>query len=355
MVIGLFGPGPLNPWNQGWLLAGPLGPDPVQLWLGWTYFRSGPWELPPGANPAYGLELGTAIYFADAIPLLALLLKAVRGFVDIPQYVGPWLLVCGVLQAVVGWRLIGLVTRDPLARVCGAGLMLLQPMLVNRMAGHTPLAGQWTILAALYLTCTPTHGRRTTLAWVALLGVTSLIHAYLLAMVLPLWAADWLRRAKTRGALIELVAAPLAVALALWCAGFFLLRGGYASGPGHESGRYGSWNFDLLAFADGGAWSALLPDLPDPGHWEAGSSYLGLGALLLIALGLVALARRPTGVPQRLWPLLAVLVALLAFAVTPHITIGGRGTTLFTRRTGCFRSVGHCAIPSGWSGHSPMP
>ena len=191
MVIGLFGPGALNPWNQGWLLAGPLGPDPVQLWLGWTYFRGGPWQMPPGANPAYGLELGTAIYFADAIPLLALLLKAVRGFVEVPQYVGPWLLACGMLQAFLGWRLIGLVTRDPLARVCGAGLMLLQPMLVNRMAEHTPLAGQWTILAALYLACTPKHGLRTTLAWVALLTVTSVIHAYLLAMVLPLWAADW--------------------------------------------------------------------------------------------------------------------------------------------------------------------
>jgi hypothetical protein len=330
LVIGIFGLASLNPWNQGWLLAGPLGPDPVQLWLGWTYFKSSPWLLPPGANPAYGLELGTAIYFADAIPLLALLLKALRGLGDIPQYVGPWLLACGILQGIMGWRLIGLATSDPLARLCGAGLMLLQPMLVNRMAGHTPLAGQWTILAALFLACSPAQGRRTALAWIALLAVTSLIHSYLLAMVLPLWAADWLRRVRTRGSLAELAAAPLAVGLALWCGGFFLLRGGYASGPGHDSGGYGTWNFDLLAFADGGAWSALLPDLPDPGHWEAGSSYLGLGALVLIGCGLVALTRRPVALPRRLWPLLAILLALLVFAVTPHVTIGGRGGTLVT-------------------------
>jgi hypothetical protein len=329
LVIGIFGLAPLNPANQGWLLAGPLGPDPVQLWLGWTYFRSGPWLLPPGANPAYGMELGTAIYFADAIPLLALALKAARGLIDIPQYVGPWLLICGVLQAVLGWRLVGLATSAPLARLCGAGLMLLQPMLINRMAGHTPLAGQWTILAALFLACSPANGRQTTLAWIILLAVTSLIHSYLLAMTLPLWFADWIRRPRTRTSIIELAAAPAAVGLALWAGGFFLLRSGYTSGPGHESGGYGSWNFDLLAFADGGAWSALLPDLPDPGHWEAGSSYLGLGVLALIAAGLLALARRPVGMPPRLWPLVVVLLTLLAFAISPHVTVGGKGGTLF--------------------------
>ena len=68
VVVVTFGFGPLNPRNQGWLLAGPLGPDPVQLWLGRQYFRDAAWALPPGANPDYGMELGTAIYFADAIP-----------------------------------------------------------------------------------------------------------------------------------------------------------------------------------------------------------------------------------------------------------------------------------------------
>ncbi|MFC7542081.1 hypothetical protein ACFQU2_24930 [Siccirubricoccus deserti] len=42
VVLVVFGLGPLDPRNQGWLLAGPLGPDPVQLWLGWTYFARAP-------------------------------------------------------------------------------------------------------------------------------------------------------------------------------------------------------------------------------------------------------------------------------------------------------------------------
>ncbi|MBL6457478.1 hypothetical protein JMJ55_19275 [Belnapia sp. T6] len=333
VVLAVFGLGPINPHNQGWLLAGPLGPDPVQLWLGWTYFRHTPWLLPPGANPAYGMELGTAIYFADAIPLLALVLKALRGLVEVPQYVGPWLLACGLLQGFLGWRLMGLATAHPLARICGAGLLALQPMLINRMAGHTPLAGQWTLLAALLLALGPGRGWRQALAWAALLAVTALVHSYLLAMALPLWAADWLRRAwleRDRWLLAEALLVPAAVAAALWTGGFFLLRGGYETGPGSQSGGYGTWNFDLLAFLDGGIWSSLLPDLPDPGHWEAGSSYLGLGGLLLLAAGGLAWLRRPVALPRRLWLLAAALLALLAFAITPRVTIGGWGGWLFT-------------------------
>ena len=94
--------------------------------------------------------------------------------------------------------------------------------------------------------------------------------------------------------------------------GFFTLHGGYGTGPGHRWGTYGDWSFDLLGFIDGGVWSSLLPDLPDTGHWEAGSSYLGLGGVLLLAAGALAWLKRPAPLPSRLWPLAAALLALLA-------------------------------------------
>jgi hypothetical protein len=46
---------------------------------------------------------------------------------------------------------------------------------------------------------------------------------------------------------------------ALWTGGFFLLRGGYHSGPGSDFGGYGTWGFNLLAFLDPGNWSVILP------------------------------------------------------------------------------------------------
>ncbi|TCZ58727.1 DUF6311 domain-containing protein [Roseicella aquatilis] len=332
MVLWTFGLAPVDPWRQGWIWTG-LGVDPPQLWLGWTFFRQSPWTLPPGANPDYGLELSSAIYFADAIPLLALPLKALRGLVEVPQYIGPWLVLCGALQGLIGWRLVGLATRDPLARLCGAGLLALQPMLLHRMTGHTPLGGQWTLLAGLLLALGPGRGWWQGLAWAALLAVTTLVHSYLLAMLMPIWAADWLRRVleppRSPALAMEAVAAPGAVLAALWAGGFFLLRGGFNTGPGHEHGTYGTWSFDLLGFLDPGLWSSLLPDLPDAGHWEAGTNYLGLGGALLLAAGALALWRRPTPLPRRLWPLAAALLALLAFAVTHRPALAGHAWSLF--------------------------
>ena len=183
--------------------------------------------------------------------------------------------------------------------------------------------------------CHPTGAReRQGVAWAALLAVTSLVHSYLLAMIGTIWAADWLRRAwvrRDRGWLVsEAAGLPCAVLAALWTAGFFTLHGGYDTGPGHEWGTYGDWSFDLLGFFDGGLWSRLLSDLPDTGHWEVGSSYLGLGGVLLLVAGVVAMLRRPAPFPSYLWPLATALLALLAFAVTHRVAIAGHTWTLFT-------------------------
>jgi hypothetical protein len=333
VVLMVFGVEPLIPRNQGWLWTG-LGVDPPQLWLGWTFFRHSPWALPPAANPDYGLELGTSIYFSDTIPLLALVFKAVRGVVEVPQYVGLWLLACGLLQGVLGCKLIGLATPNTLARAFGGGLLALQPMLIHRMTGHTPLAGQWTILAALFLGLSNGQGRRHGGAWAGLLAVTCLVHSYLLAMIVPLWAADWLRRAwfgdQGRDLALEAAAIPGIVVALLWVGGFFLLSpGGYNTGPGQDFGQYGAWNFDLLAFFDGGQWSRVLPDLPDAGHWESGNSYLGLGGLLLLLVGALSYAMRPAALPRRCWPVLAALFLLFVFAVTHRVTIAGHTWTIF--------------------------
>jgi hypothetical protein len=163
--------------------------------------------------------------------------------------------------------------------------------------------------------------------------LTSLVHAYLLPMVLGLWAADGLARALRRdrprpaALALEAAAVPGAALLGLWAAGFFLLR------SGHEAAGYGSLALDLLAPFDGGYWSALLPDLPDPEHNESGGSYLGLGGLLLLAAAGLAWAtgRVPSPWPalRRRWPLVAALLLMLAFAVTHRATLAGVQVVLF--------------------------
>lgn len=319
----------LPPSHTGWMLTGTIGPDPVQYWLGYTYFRQSPWHWPPGLNPDWGLEIGSSIFFSDSIPLMAFAFKALQPLVEITQYWGFWIFACGALQAVMAWRLVGLVTPHPLPRLAGAALFALSPTMLNRLGGHFALGAHFLLLAGLYLCLTrATPGRRMA-EWAGLILIASLVHSYLLPMVAGLWACDWLARALRREprALLaaEALIAPGAGLLGLYLAGFFVLRDGF----GGTWGAYGAMQLDLLAPFDPAPWGGWLPDLPGPEHWEAGHSYAGLGVLLALLAGALAYLRRPFPWLRARWPLLLGLGAMLAIAVSHRISIGGHVVALF--------------------------
>lgn len=329
VIAWTYGTHILPPSHTGWMLTGTIGPDPVQYWLGWTYFARDAWRWPPGLNPDWGLEIASSVFYSDSIPLLAFAFKALRPLVEVTQYWGIWIFACGALQALLAWRLIGLATAHPLPRLAGAALFALSPMMLNRLGGHFALGAHFLILAALYLALTRARPWVRLLQWAGLILAASLIHSYLLPMVAGIWAGDWLARALRRGErsgwlAAELPLAPGAGLFGLYLAGFFLLSGGF----GGTWGGYGEMQMDLLAPFDGGVWSAWLPDLPGPDHWETGHSYLGLGALLALALGLAAYLRRPFPWLGARWPLLLALLGMLALALSHRVAVGGRVTEL---------------------------
>ena len=322
-----FGLHILPPWNTGWMLSGMIGPDPVQYWLGWSFFRRAPWSWPPGLNPLWGLEVSSSIYYADAIPLLAFFFKAISPAIEVSQYWGLWIYGCAALQAFMAWRIIGLATDDPLARLAGAALFVLQPTMLARMGGHFALSAHFLLLMGLWLCMT--HGAKARwVAWAALLVATALIHAYLLPMVAALWTADvlvrWLDGAKRSGLFAEIIIIFAMVGAALWVGGMFMLGGGF----GGSWGGYGQMQMDLLAPLDSSPWGTFLPDLPGPNHLEVGHSYAGLGALLLVLLAMIAWAKNPTRPERRFWPLILVLAAMALFAVSPNVSIAGVAYTI---------------------------
>jgi hypothetical protein len=314
--------------NVRWLAQSDL----AQSYLGWAFFRGAPWSLPLGANPSYGLEFASSVYYSDSIPLLAILIKPFAGWLPEPfQYFGGWVLICFVLQAFFAWRLLGLFTQARLARLLGATLFVLAPPMLSRLGGHMALVGHWCVLAALYLYMRPSR-RWQTGCWATLVAMAMTIHAYLFVMVAAVWVADWLRRMlQDRNAcagvdrswrwraIREAVLVPMAAILAGWLAGFFMVSNGGAQAAG-----FGYYKMNLLAPFDGAGWSWFgLQTAHAAGEYE-GFNYLGLGGLALTGLALLLSLKvqRLATTRHRWWPLVWVAVGLTVAAITPHVGWG---------------------------------
>ena len=310
----------LNGRNIAWMQGG----DPSQYFLGWHFFRITPWGFPLGANPRFGMEIGSGLAYTDTVPLFALAFKTIAHWLPMPfQYHGVWILVCFVLQAWFAWLLIGLVSRLPLQRAGATLLFVLAPAMLSRLSGHFTLFGQWTVLAALYLCLGPRRLARGP-AWPVLAFTVALIHFYLMAMVIGLWLTDWLRRVLFEGRkpadFVQLLAVPALLWLAFWQAGFFI-PGGVP--PAHGFGEY---KMNVLSLLDPSGWSYLLKDVPeDSGEYE-GFNFLGLGWLLLALVALPAARRAGPWLRARreYWPLFSLCVGLTLFAISNRVGFAGR-------------------------------
>lgn len=350
----VLGPGILDPRNIAWMQID----DPAQYYLGWSFFRASPWDWPPAANPAYGLELGSTIFFSDIVPLFALLLKATIAPAEGPwQYHGAWLLTCFLLQGFFAHRLAALFVRDPVARLLLAALTCFSPALLWRLSGphaqtgHYALFGQWLLLWAGWL-CLRPPSRRQGATWPLLAAIASLVHSYLLAMCLTLWLADVVRRRMLGGRaavlVIEAAAMGAVVAGGLWLAGFQPMPGGGLT----ESG-YGLFRANLLTLLDPqSAWSFVIPGKPrGPGDYE-GFSYIGTGgvALLVAALWVVRREKRPP-IPRPYLPFIIAVLALAVFSLSKAIALGGFVLVtiplpeILERAASLFRSSGRMLWP----------
>lgn len=316
----VIGPRALDPQNIAWLKDG----DPATHYLGWVYFRHSPWTFPLGLNPSYGLELGSAIIFSDSNPLLALLFKPFNGWLpETFQYFGFWLLACFVLQAWFAWKLLGLISDNPVLRLLGTGLLVFSPPMFVRTGGHLSLAGHFLILAALYLALHPALTRRR-LAWGALLAATALVHAYLLVMVALIWIADlfgkvMLGTLTRRQGLTEFGSLFALVSVCCWQAGYFSIV------DGAGGGGFGWYRMNLISLFDAEGWSYVLPSFATGGGDYEGFNYLGLGVLLLVPAAGFAMLRSNIRVKALLsrWPwLMLAMLGLTVFALSNQIGLG---------------------------------
>jgi len=328
----------LDPQNLAWFASG----DSATHYLSWAFFRFSPWANPLGLNPEYGIEIASAIVYADAIPLAAFIFKPLSFLLSEPfQYLGIWTFVCIFLQAYFGWLLAGLLSQDKWVRLLISALLIFSPPMLFRISFHTALISHFVILWALYL-CLKKQNKNIFWQWLSVICITALINAYYLILVMGLWGAylidnllsKKLNKPDISKALIQIVCILMIVGFIFWQSGYFSLPLGATKNIG-----FGIFRMNLLSLINPMGWSYVLPNLPEAsqdliggergldfyGRTTESFNYLGLGIILI---GLCAIYRiRPrrdfskSFFKQHLTFIFALLL-LTSFAVSNNVAIG---------------------------------
>ncbi len=312
----------LWPTNTGWLMAG----DPGQHWIGWQYFRYTPLlQWPIGANPDLGMEISSSVVFTDSIPLMAFFFKPLNALLpDTFQYTGLWILICFSLQSFFAWKLLSLFTNDKLLPLIGSIFFIIAPIGLWRVHMHFALFSQWVLLAGLYLYLSKKFSNY---CWITLLVTTTLIHAYLQAMVLAIWVADLfqrfcLKQTSISKTIIYFLASSITIVIIMWSAGYFMVD------QGIKSVGFGLFRMNLLALIDSkNIFSRLLPAPITTDFAGDGFNYLGIG---MLGLGIIAgylllcnIKTIPKVIPKaNLIPILIVFTGLFLYAISNRIAIG---------------------------------
>ncbi len=326
----------LSPVHFGWLLH---NFDTPQHYAGWLFFQHAPWwQWPLGMNPYMGYDVPSSIVMTDSIPLLAFLFKPFAALLPASfQYFGVWILACFLLQAWFAFRLLRRFSPSMSFCLAGTFFFVTAPFFLMRIYLHPGLAGHWLILAAfdLYFSAV----KRRFACWTALLVVASLVHPYLLAMVIGIWGADLLRQCgQQQIALTSLLrqafATTVATVLVMWAAGYFVAGSTVQSDQSSRSFAnllFPFWpgaGFLPLLGRNISDWSTLLPSFAyaSKGVDASGFAYFGAGFLLLAVCALALLWRkRNPEVASLPWAFVALAcVGMLLYSLGNDWYVGRR-------------------------------
>ena len=314
-------------WPVAGLPVRPAG-DAAQHAIAQRYLIADAWRWPPTlAANLNTQEGGLNTAFADAIPLLALTMKAVRSLLPEGLHgIGLWYALGWVAQPWAAiWALRGTGEQRVLPLLAIGIAALSMPAWIGRF-GHAALTGHFLLLLGLgfYLRLVARPSRGLWLGAGGLQVAALLVHPYLAAMTLALLGAVPATRLLRGQAFLG---AGLAVAAAFAAVLGVMAGFGYLGAQG--DGGYGRFAMNLLSPVwPAGSWILGIPwsaqvDATGHGGWE-GYNWLGLGLVLVLVTAAPLRPRAAFGLLRRHGGLALVLLALTLLAVTHRVGLGAR-------------------------------
>lgn len=290
----VFGIKGLNPAEIAWLME--VHHDWGTHYLGWAFYRGDEWSFPLGTIHSYNYPVGTNVGFTDSIPLLAIPFKLFASLLPEEfQYFGIWLFACFYLNGYFTIKILDNYKIDRKYSFFIAVLMICSPILIFRSL-HPALCAHWLLLASIYYyvkKSTPSNVFQINRNQIIILVLSGFINPYLTAMVIGFNVILPLKQVFIDKSipLKKGIVFPIAAFLLLIISWIFIGLINFNQSANLASvDDYNNYSLNLNSLYNGRGFSAFFPDLPiyNPMQYE-GFAYLGLGIMVLIGLGILAL------------------------------------------------------------------
>ncbi|MCL1877020.1 DUF6311 domain-containing protein [Candidatus Saccharibacteria bacterium] len=318
-----FGFAVVNPGYTDWIFYS-VTHDTAQHFLGWEFFRA---DSTGAIINGLAYPVGLPITFMDGIPLVALPLKLIAGWLPANfQYFGIWALICYILQGGIAavlvrkvWlkiksqdeeKIAGDFVKQILFIIAGALILVVSPIMIARTLYHPALAAQWLILLGILLVWDAkkiAKPLRFITVWSAMLVGAVLIHPYFLPMLGVMMVIAGLRNHKSKTVILSersesknlrkktkdsstmlgMTKYLIQIAIPVVLAGvIFILIGGFALGSGAEIRDLHEKSFNLLSFANPGGYS-IIPGFPNASGSMETLMWFGLGVWVMLIVAAI--------------------------------------------------------------------
>lgn len=280
----IYGPRIINPFYVDWFLGyGELN----QHYLGWKAYKESGWMFPIGCTRLLMYPEKSSIIFTDSIPCMAVFFKLFKAVLPVDfQYFGIWGVLCFALQGVFSGKILYRASGSKTAAVMGSVFFILAPVMIGRMYGHTALAGQWVMLAAMDIVfeacmCFSNEQKKIVIKSAGLGFLAASVHIYFIPLCGIFLICGVLYELLKRQKSVKLIFMTAVYVLSAGCT-VYLLGGFTTSSSVAETGELGQYSYNMLGILNPSGWSVFLKDISLYCDGQAeGFSYIGAGMLLL--------------------------------------------------------------------------
>ena len=289
-TIYIFGFDFISFTNSSWLSTRDMTADIIS----WQYYKNDIWRFPIGNNPNYGIDIASSIVFSGSIPFLSVLFKIFSNLLPSNfHFFSLWIFICFFLQSFISFLIIYNNTKNLTFSVIGSLFFLISPIFISRIMMHLALAGQWIILLGFYIENKNLPTKKI-FYWTILISLSALIHFYftimLIGMLFLFIFNEHLVNFNIKKLISQISFPIIFLLLTMYIFGYFEVpfTDSLAYGYGiYKLNLIGIVNPILQSQSGIFNWSLFLPEISvTPGEASEGFSYLGIGGIFLILIGI---------------------------------------------------------------------